>query len=280
MDCRRSYERCDLYSHMIGCEKKVPSVRHDMGLQQWKSVARILVYDLKFNYFSLFMSPIILTAALFGEESINVDCFIDEFKQYVSAEERDLLNLMFDNFDEHNEELMTLLSSHNCFRVPKENNLKNIIVELVHQELIQKPKYIINCFDMVFADHLLKRFPDVNGIFDFYKEKMPAPAKVVKKLIFSDELNEWQKQVSDFLKKYIKSLDKKDLKLFLRFVVGSDNMPVEINVMFCKQTIPAPRSRVCINQLELDESYQYINELAEEFTAVLSDPNSFKCCFI
>ena len=28
-------------SHMIGCEEKVPSVRHDMGLRQWKSVARI-----------------------------------------------------------------------------------------------------------------------------------------------------------------------------------------------------------------------------------------------
>ena len=131
----------------------------------------------------------------------------------MSAEERDLLNLMFDSFDEHSEELMDLLSSYNCFRVPKENNFKNIIVELAHQELIQKPKYIINCFGMVFGDHLLKKSRNVNSIYDFYKEKMPTPTKVVKKLLFSDELNERQKQVSDFLKKYIKSLDKKDLKL-------------------------------------------------------------------
>ena len=131
----------------------------------------------------------------------------------MSAEERDLLNLMFDSFDEHNEELMDLLSSYNCFRVPKENNFKNIIVELAHQELIQKPKYIINCFGMIFGEHLLKKFPNVSTIYDFYKEKMPTPTKVVKKLLFSDELNERQKQVSDFLKKYIKSLDKKDLKL-------------------------------------------------------------------
>ena len=65
---------------------------------------------------------------------------------------------------------------------------------------------------------------------------MSTFTKIVKKLLFSDKLNERQKQVSDFLKKYIKSLDKKDLKLFLRFVVGSDNMPVEKNVVFCKQT--------------------------------------------
>ena len=76
----------------------------------------------------------------------------------------------------------------------------------------------------------------------------------------------------------MKSLDKKDLKLFLRFMVGSDNMPVAINV-FCKQTIYVPISRVCINQLELDNSYQYINELTEEFTAILTDPNSFRFSF-
>ena len=87
------------YSHIIVCEEKVPSVRHDMGLQQWKSVARILVYCSKLNYFPLFLSPIILTAGFFGKESVSVDCFIDGFKQYVSSEERDLLNLIFDSFD-------------------------------------------------------------------------------------------------------------------------------------------------------------------------------------
>ena len=58
---------------------------------------------------------------------------------------------MFDSFDEHNEELMDLLSSWNCFRVLKENDFKNIIVKLAHQELIQNPKYIINCFGMIFV---------------------------------------------------------------------------------------------------------------------------------
>ena len=154
---------------------------------------------------------------------------------------------MFDSFDEHNDELMDLLSSYNCFRVLKENNFKNIIVELSHQELIQKPKYIINCFGMVFRHHLLKKSPNVSNIYDFYKEEMPTHTKVLKKL-FLDEMNERQKLVSDFLKRYIKSFDKIEFKLFLRFVVGSDNVPVEINVMFCKQTIRAPRSRVCINQ--------------------------------
>ena len=94
----------------------------------------------------MLLSPIILTAALFGEESISIDCFIDGVTQYVSAEEREMLNLMFDSFDEHSEELMDLLSSYNCFREPKENDFKNIIVEFAHQELIQKPKYFLWSF--------------------------------------------------------------------------------------------------------------------------------------
>ena len=97
----------------------------------------------RLNYFPLLLSPIILTAALFGEESISIDCFIDGVTQYASAEEREMLNLMFDSFDEHSEELMDLLSSYNCFREPKENDFKNIIVEFAHQELIQKPKYFL-----------------------------------------------------------------------------------------------------------------------------------------
>ena len=130
----------------MSCEVKIPSDRHDMGLQQWKSVARILVHGSRLNYFPLLLSPIILTAALFGEESISIDCFIDGVTQYVSAEEREMLNLMFDSFDEHSEELMDLLSSYNCFREPKENDFKNIIVEFAHQELIQKPKYFLWSF--------------------------------------------------------------------------------------------------------------------------------------
>ena len=81
----------------------------------------------------------------------------------------------------------------------------------------------------------------------------------------------------DLLKKHIKSLDSKYLKLL--FVVGSNDIPVAINVVFCKQTIRALRSRVCINQLELDESYMYINELAEKFTAILRGQNSFRFSF-
>ena len=69
---------------MIGCNEKPPSVRYDMGLEQLKSVARTLVHDSKLNRFPSFLSVIILTAALFGEESINVDCFIDGLKRHVS----------------------------------------------------------------------------------------------------------------------------------------------------------------------------------------------------
>ena len=41
---------------------------------------------------------------------------------------------MYDSFDEHNKEWMDLLSSYDCFRVPKENDFEIIFVELAHQE--------------------------------------------------------------------------------------------------------------------------------------------------
>ena len=78
------------------------------------------------------------------------------------------------------------------------------------------------------------------------------------------------------LHRCIKSLNKKDLALFLRFVTGADIMPeFEIVVAFITCPPLVPRSRTCIPQVELHETCGHYNELAEAFENVLKSPESF-----
>lgn len=269
------------FSYMIGCQEKVPAVRHDMGENQWKAFARIIAYGLRLNYFPLFLSPVFLLSCLFGDSSITNDMLLRSFKQYIGSEERDLINELLTDFKK-DDALLEFLDAYNCHRVPTKDNFIELILELAHQELVQKPKYITSCFADILTKNCDQLFSNVAKVINFYKEKDPSPGKVVKILSTPQNQSDKQRKVLSFLAKFIKALDKKDLQLFLRFVVGTDNMPPEINVVFCNQRLNcrSPRARVCINQLELEDSYNYYNELAEEFHSLLRDPNSFRFSFI
>ena len=138
-------------SHMIGCQEKVPNVRHDMGKEQWQSIARIMIYGVRLGYFPLFFSQAFMSSTLFGEEHLNMDFLVNSLKQCVSVEEQDVIQEMMSTFHQDNEHLLDLLSSYQCFQLPTADNLKGILSEIAHQELVQKPRYIANCFSEVFS---------------------------------------------------------------------------------------------------------------------------------
>lgn len=264
-------------SHMIGFSEKVPSIRHDMSRTAWQAVARMVLWGHKLGYWPLYLSQAFVIVTLFGEKFLTETTLLDSFKQYVSTDEKETLISMLESFEENNEPLFDLLSSYKCFRLPTKDTLKDIVLEIAHQELIQKPKYVSNCFAEVANTLRTPLFKSVEDVTSLYKGRIPTSRKVVKCLQPPEKMTEKQQVIIEFLKKIIKSLDNKDLCRFLRFITGSDNIPSDkIAVVFTKQVFRAPRSRVCISQLELDESYGQYSELAEELTKILSCEDSFR----
>lgn len=264
-------------SHMIGFSEKVPSIRHDMSRTAWQAVARMVLWGHKLGYWPLYLSQAFVIVTLFGEKFLTETTLLDSFKQYVSTDEKETLISMLESFEENNEPLIDLLSSYKCFRLPTKDTLKDIVLEIAHQELIQKPKYVSNCFAEVANTLRTPLFKSVEDVTSLYKGRIPTSRKVVKCLQPPEKMTEKQQVIIEFLKKIIKSLDNKDLCRFLRFITGSDNIPSDkIAVVFTKQVFRAPRSRVCISQLELDESYGQYSELAEELTKILSCEDSFR----
>ena len=123
-------------------------------------------------------------------------------------------------------------------------------------------------------------FPNPKELSEFYKERAPPSRRVVQALKVND-LTEIQKNVLHFLERIIKFLNQKDLCWFLKFVTGGDILPEHpIQVIFTENIIRAPRLRTCVPQLELQDTYNCYNELAEEVINTLNSSDSFLFLFI
>lgn len=72
---------------------------------------------------------------------------MDVFFNYISPAEKDVLSEALQDFQNADmDEVLSVLSSHNCLVLPNENNLQKILEEIAHKEMVQQPAYIIKCW--------------------------------------------------------------------------------------------------------------------------------------
>lgn len=268
-------------SNFFGGNEQVPLPRHDMSKEQWKAVARIIMYGVKrLNYVPLFISKCFILYTMFGEENLQKETLIQGFLEFVSVEEKDVLlkaRNRFENVDM--DELLDVLTEYKCYSNPTQSNFDNLLAEMSHLHIIQSPKYISNAFSEIFSC-CPGIFSSAEAVEKMYETKTPTARKVAKILKFPQDMSPKQQEISSFLMKYVKSLQKESLQRYLRFVTGSDNLPDAISVSFCNHNFRAPCAHVCTNILELDETYICYSELAEEFSNILSNPDSFRFSFV
>ena len=197
-----------------GANEKVPSVRHDYQCQEWEAIGRILVYGYhRVKYFPVQVSSVFMGCCLYDEDFITDDFLFESFLLYVANDEADVLQkCKTGDFDPCDEDLLDLLSSYKCYRCPTKENILQIICQLAHQELIQKPKYISNCWKPIVVS--LKgqsEFASLEAMKQLYDAKKPTTKKVVK-LLNALPSNDAQRNCLDNLKHYINSLNKNSLK--------------------------------------------------------------------
>ena len=134
----------------VGAQEKVPAIRHDYQRAEWQAIARILMYGyIKERYFPLPLSRAFVVLCLFGEESITSDFLLSSFHLYISEDERETLEkCLEESFDDDNDNVFDFLSNYKCYRIPTKENILQIVSELAHQEIIQKPPYVTNCWHL------------------------------------------------------------------------------------------------------------------------------------
>ena len=90
-----------------------------------------------------------------------------------------------DDFDpqdgDDNDDVLEFLSTFKSFQKPSKDNIRSIISELAHQELIQKPRYVLNCWapilNVLRCDH---SFQTLKGLDQVFKSKWSTAKKIIK----------------------------------------------------------------------------------------------------
>jgi len=96
---------------------KIPILHHKFQEKEWTAVARILAFGWqKFQFFPVQLAPPFLTEALSLSCSDNL---LEAFFNYISGTEKDVLTEALSNFKGADiDELLSILSSHNCCVLP------------------------------------------------------------------------------------------------------------------------------------------------------------------
>lgn len=136
-------------------------------------------------------------------------------KDFVSVEE-DYINDLMDHYESK--------------KIPNANNFEQIVREIAHKELVQKPMFVANCFFKVLSNTMLVE----EDMSEMYERLDPSPKKVLKCLRFSDQMTPDESALSSYVKRLVREMDDPQyLQFFLRFCTGSDILTKkEIHVRF------------------------------------------------
>ena len=244
-------------------------------------MARILLY----GYCVEGVYPIALSAAfvactILGEGCVSNQVLVESFITYLAEDEREVVENCFKNTSEiaGNDDLLDILGSYNCHRNPNEENFKDILSQLAHQELVQRPRYVSNCWATILQP-LKNRpaFTDMESIIKFYEDMKPTAKKVVNILDASPQ-NEAQRNALAHLVRYVKSLGS-NVCAFLQYTTGADiiveGQKLKVTFTELDNLQRRPVAHTCGPLLELPCTYQYYNELVEEFSSILREKSSW-----
>ena len=174
-------------------------------------------------------------------------------------------------FDDNSEQLMDVLSTFDCKKSVSKENASQILTEIAHKEIIQRPQYVAECWKDI-LNYLKPSFPSVAALDELYDRLVPSVGKVIQR-IKSQPNSDGERESLKHLKRYIRGLDPMKLGRFLRFVSGSELLlfpELQITFSQLEGNLRRPVAHTCTFVLELPSTYQSFPELREEFNNILS----------
>ncbi|GAA6107349.1 uncharacterized protein LOC125141203, partial [Tachysurus ichikawai] len=155
-----------------GADVRVPSLSPKWQEEEWKSVGRIMVKGLKeHGYFPSQLAQAFTAAITFGERTVSPDLLFDSLMLYLSQSERDLLFTALQNaLDcDDKDELLDLMDRMGVRTVPTQENLKAVLLQVAHKQIIQQPKYALDNIAAVAGPTLREFFPSVLDMQKMYE---------------------------------------------------------------------------------------------------------------
>ncbi|XP_053569278.1 uncharacterized protein LOC128659724 [Bombina bombina] len=253
-----------------GTTFKIPTLHYCYQEKEWKAIARIFAYGWRFGYLPVQLAPPFLVEVLTlpPKESSLMDTFFN----YISQPEKDILTEGLNDFNNADiEEIISVLSGHNCSTMPTEQNFSRLLEEIACKELLQQPAYIINCWKPI-----LREVGDcvrVKGFERILSDLKPNARKVAKFIKLPANMSLQEATTSSYLLRFIRERDDKALSLFLRYCTGSDlflSKPISVTFREMSNFERHPLAHTCSCELELASNYSSYIDFRAEFSQVLN----------
>lgn len=234
----------DFYkSSTVGNVFEVPRLRSDFGVKEWTLVAKILLY------FPILLAPAFIKSCL--QKVTSDEDLLDNFLLYVNENDRETLKSAFSNFEDVNEDdLLEIFQTYGAKCIATMQNVKAVIQEIAHKELIQEPCFVAKCFTHILANNL-----KAEDLKNLYEKLQPTPRNIFSRLkptYDSEHVVECTRSL-DFLKKFLRETDNKTRLAFLRYCTGADLIVNDITIDFIATKgplkVPIGHTRIHMNPI-------------------------------
>lgn len=258
------YDRCT-----VGTTYKVPYVRHDFGEQEWTAISKIIAvgYELV-KYFPIKFAPVFIMSCLEVQSSQNE--ILDNFLEIIAESEASLVrNALNDFCTTEFDELTEFVATYDAKWVPTKDNFKQLIQDIAHKELVQKPAYVCKCFKSEFQKSL-NTF-EVKVLYDTLKPTVKNCLKMITLDKPEQELSQGEASTYSFLKKFIRESQENVRQSFLRYCTGADLPTNYIRISFTNSVgmQRVPIAHTCTGLLELSSTYENYLTFRNEVNSLL-----------
>ncbi|XP_052409821.1 uncharacterized protein LOC127956082 [Carassius gibelio] len=202
---------------------------------------------------------------------------IESFLRFVTPFEKDIISSVLEGREYDMDDLLDILSRMGGHAVPDGDAIKDTIIQTAHKQLIQEPMYALKMMAASAQCTLKSLLPTVSAVLALYESKIPTPKGIIA-LLKPNEKQPSHSKTMQFLKLFIRSLDKDKLRKFLRFTTGADVICVShIDVEFTdvRGLQRCPVAHTCGPLLQIPCTYSTYSEFRREFGSVL-DANYLK----
>ena len=271
---------CVRSKYFDGSSEAVPRIDpQTCGGDVFHTMGRILSYGyLATGFFPVFICKVSMMAALGGTSSITDDMILSSFLNYIDGFEVDsTCRLIGGNQREgDNDIIVNMLSRFKCITRPTPENVRGLLIECGRSELICKPAHALNsitCGMLEIHPFLWDCMSQSVGCLTKIYECATPTCESVWHLVQTPPItNAQQDAITDYLRRFIFSLNRQELSLLLRFVTGSSIVSsTKIELSFC--TIDgisrSPTAFTCSGTLVLPTTYKSYIEFRQEFNNIL-----------
>lgn len=276
-----------------GTKTYVPHISLAVDESIYNVLGRIISHGyVMVRVFPTLIGKTFFTALVAGTENVTGNDFLKGFLDYVSSYDNvRLQNILGECSTQEsisassNDYLVDFLSEFSVSKMPNTNNLQSILISVARTELWNKTVMAANSLKEGLFEGLLENVwhsATKDQVDDLYKSLQVMTDKVLSLIAIDDPsaMTKQQDIVFTYFKKYVRTLNGRELSCFLRYVTGSSAIVVpSIKVIFHSYigNLPHVTVQVCSAVVDLPSGgYDSFADFNTQMDEVLKNAESWK----